>query len=154
MKQYVQTREAYRYFEKLNEFSQTENLFSDVQPGFLDGNIKSVDDEDKNVIGFFEVTSVTSKRLYFKYQDVFPGERVPDFVINCTEVAPRLATGHAPEDVISPLIDNIKAGLLRFYDINENVTPDFRGPFVMVPPACGDCTVLGTNIKPDFWKDE
>ncbi len=154
VKQYVQTREAYRYFEKLNEFSQSENLFSDVQPGFLDGNIRSIDDQDKNVVGFFEVTSVNSKRIYFKYHDAFPGERLPKFVTNCTEVAPPLASGHAPESVTSPLIDNIQLGLLRFFDINNRITLDFRGPFIMVPPACGDCTVLGSNVKPDFWEDE
>ncbi|NER16368.1 DUF4249 domain-containing protein [Spongiivirga citrea] len=154
VKQYVQTREAYRYFEKLNEFSQSENLFSDIQPGFLEGNIRSLDDADKNAVGFFEVTSVTSKRLYFKYHDAFPGERLPKFVTNCTEVAPPLASGHAPEAVTSPLIDNIKLGLLRYFDVNNRITLDFRGPFIMVPPACGDCTVLGSNIKPDFWEDE
>ena len=31
--------------------------------------------------------------------------------------------------------------------------PFDEGPFTLVLQPCGDCTILGNKVAPDFWKD-
>ena len=35
----------------------------------------------------------------------------------------------------------------------EKEPQDYVAPYLTLPRACGDCTVLGSSIKPDFWID-
>lgn len=156
VKQYVQSREAHAYYETLKSFSDSENVFSENQTGFLEGNVFSISNEQEKVIGFFEVSSVDEKRVYFNYADLFPGDILPPYYINCDDFfAPVLSQENLVHDVIrSPLIDALNSGM-QFYDVNENADPSLLlfGPFILVLEPCGDCTVLGENIVPDFWEE-
>ena len=151
VKQYVISREAYVYFEALNAFSGQGSLFSQIQPGFLSGNIFSDNNPDEKVIGFFDVSTVSSKRLYFNYEDFYPLEAPPPFIVNCIPFAPTLfnATGTACGELISSLNSN----RIVYIDENENPSISFPGPYLMVLRPCGECTALGSTIVPDFWEE-
>ncbi|MCK5402404.1 MAG: DUF4249 domain-containing protein [Flavobacteriaceae bacterium] len=154
VKQYVQTSEAHQFYKSLKELSSSESLFSQTQPGFLVGNVFSESDSSEKVLGFFEVSSVSSKRVYFNYKDLFPGEILPPYYINCTYFfSPALITRDMLTGIIteSPLQDAIKRGE-QF--LEENLLDGelvIGAPYEMVLPPCGDCTVLGSNVVPDFW---
>lgn len=159
VKQYAQTQDAHSYFENLSNFSSTESVFSDIQPGFLKGNISSKDNTDEKVLGYFEVASVTKRRVYFNYEDLFPGEPLPPYAINCNTAGnpPLIKRGyHCAGDFVcdgdceSPLIEAILAGIVVYRSENESPTID-NGPYFTLPSPCGDCTKLGSNIVPDFW---
>ncbi|MCK0156688.1 DUF4249 domain-containing protein [Cellulophaga sp. F20128] len=149
IKQYSVSREAYTFYKDLNDFSGNQSLFSQRQPGFLQGNISSVNNEN-NVIGFFDVSSVTSKRLFFNYRDFF------DFYIfsypyECNTIQP------VNPAIIKNLIDwgYVYVGI-NYCTIAPTIECDFtipQGPYLFVSKECGDCTVIGTNIKPNFWID-
>ena len=47
--QYVQSREAQEYYEKLKLFSASESLLSENQPGFFEGNVFSLDKSNEKV---------------------------------------------------------------------------------------------------------
>ena len=160
--QYTQNVNAHSYYQNLDDFSSSESIFSETQPGFLEGNVVS-DNSDAKVIGYFEAASVSSKRVYFNYEDFFPQETLPDYPGNCdilgnpqliaegyhcTTSTPSVCDGNCA----SPLIDNIKANLLVF--AGEKEPSDIIAPYFTLPRACGDCTVLGSDIKPDFWIEE
>jgi hypothetical protein len=160
VKQYSQSVNAHSYYENLESFSSSESVFSDVQPGFLMGNIFSETNENENVIGYFETASVSSKRIFFDYEDFFPDEPLPDYPSACEILGnPQLiAEGYhctePPNSVCdgacgSPLIDQIQGKTVSF--AGEKEPADIIAPFYTVPRACGDCTVLGSDIKPDFW---
>ncbi len=53
----------------------------------------------------------------------------------------------------SVTIESIESGRLRFFVENNgtSIEPIEGGPFVMVNAECGDCTIIGSNIVPDFW---
>ena len=163
VRQYSQTQEAHSFYKNLNDFSSSESIFSEVQPGFLFGNISSETDADEKVLGYFEVAAVNSERLYFNYEDLFPGEDLPTYAVNCANPGnPQLTTAGYHCDLTrmvcdgacdSPLIEGIKAGILVYIAENENITEELRGPFFTKPSACGDCTKLGSNIVPDFWEE-
>lgn len=152
VKQYVQSEEAFTYYQTLDTFSSSESLFSQIQTGFLEGNITSQQNTTEKIIGFFEVTSVSEKRLFFNYEDLFPGEELPDYLVNCSIISPLLVN----EAGQSPLINLINAGSVDFLSIYDSSNPlnlvGF-GPFLMTPAGCGDCTRFSSKIVPDFWEE-
>ncbi len=154
VKQYVQTREAFAYYETLEKLSGSESLFSQLQTGSLEGNIYAETEDDENAIGFFQVSTVSEQRLFFDYVDFFPGERLPDFVSDCSFVSPPTIV----EGGASPLLTSIEFGLVKFYEdydtANNPLNFSEYGPYLMVPTICGDCTVLGSNEVPDFWVED
>ncbi|MFT4849640.1 MAG: hypothetical protein ACI83B_002184 [Sediminicola sp.] len=142
--QYIQSREAYAYFETLNNFASEGSLFSQIQPGYFEGNVSSETNPNEIVIGFFDVSSVSSQRLYFNYEDFYPDEPLPPLEYSCEEFELfRLSLYGACGTLISGLLtDNVV-----FY------TGSAIGPYNMVLRACGDCTALGSNVVPYFWED-
>lgn len=159
--QYSQSVDAHSYYQSLQAFSVSESVFSDIQPGFLAGNIVSESDPNENVIGYFETAAVSSKRVFFNYEDLFPEEPLPDYPITCSRLGnPQLIPEgyhctQPPNSVCdgnceSPLLSQIETNIIVFAGQKAN---DFLSPFYTLPRACGDCTVLGSKIKPDFWID-
>ncbi|MDF0706531.1 DUF4249 domain-containing protein [Flagellimonas okinawensis] len=161
VKQRGVSREAFDFYEKLVAFSQSESLFSQVQPGSLEGNVFSVGG-NVPVVGFFDVSTEVSERLYFNFEDLFPGESLPPYfgTINCENpTAPMLPNperdGPPPSMGQCPrsLMDRIKLGLVEYYQDNTIPPGECEGPYFVVPTICGDCNVVGSNVKPDFWID-
>ncbi len=147
VKQYSQSSSAYSYYKTLRDFSQAENPFSENQPGFLEGNILSENNSDEKIIGFFDVSAVIKRRMFFNYTDFYPDEPLPPYPSFCSVVAPNPGcSGEGSPGCIPSLIRNIREQITVYY-----------GPgmgYEMVPFDCGDCTKLGSNTVPDFWEEE
>jgi len=161
VKQYLQSPEAYSFYTSLRNFSSSDNVFNQIQPGLLEGNIKAVNDAEAIVLGYFEVTSVTEARLFFNYEDFYPGEPLPPYfgTVNCERIfAPRLYNpqryGPSPPDECGApqgLTELIELELVEYY-LDNTIPPGLcEGPYFVTQRACGDCTALGSNIEPDFW---
>ncbi|MFK7812751.1 MAG: DUF4249 domain-containing protein [Maribacter sp.] len=134
VKQYVQSPVAFAYYEALNDLIQSSsNVFSEDQPGFLAGNVFSTDNTNEKVAGFFEVATVDEKRIFFNYEEYYPGEELPPYAQDCV-----IAVRGDSEELKEVILD----GSAVFYD-----SPPTR----TTRRACGDCTVLGSNKLPDFW---
>ncbi|TLP79806.1 DUF4249 domain-containing protein [Maribacter sp. ACAM166] len=150
VKQYVESRAAYNYYDTLKSLSDSESSLYQIQTGFLEGNIHSVTYKNENVVGYFQVSSVSEKRIFFDYEDYFPGEESPGYESECELLTPNL------NDIGggSYLATGIDWDLFTFYEENGDKL-DSNHPFVMASPnSCGDCTVLGSNVKPDFWVED
>lgn len=147
VKQFVIPEYAFNYLEKRRELSSQDNLFSQSQPGFLEGNFSSVESpDDERVIGVFYVSSVNEKRLYFNWDEVFEGEEPP--ILDCVIFAPPLFN----EDGTCNLKDLVSLNRVRYW--GENLNPEFNeGPYDVVKRECGDCTASGSNIIPNFWEE-
>lgn len=146
--QYIQSSQAHNYYTILRDLSSSESLLSQSQPGFLEGNVFSLNDDSEKVVGFFEVSSVDSKRIYFNYQDIFPGEPLPPYVSNCNPFAPEDCNPLAGTSAIADALSDSQGA--KYYGENDNpVFPE--GPYILVEAPCGDCRVLGNNVPPDFW---
>jgi len=160
VKQFTQSSEAHKFYKTLKQFSESESLFSQIQPGFLQGNLITTSNETESVAGFFEVSSVDSRRIYFNYTDLFPGEDLPPYYrpCNATQI-PRLFVADPLTGVIgnSPLQTEIKEGNKFYFNNFDGLEVDvtnFFMPYVLtVFPSCGDCTVIGETIVPDFWEE-
>jgi hypothetical protein len=151
IRQYVQSQGAYTYYETLSDYAGEGSLFSQNQPGFINSNMRSESNSEEKVLGFFEVTSVSSKRIFFNYEDYYPNEPQPPYASACPEISPEIDLGH-PADLCGPLLVLIEGGDILYYRENEFPGPR-EGPYYVVPTECGDCTRLGTTSVPDFWEE-
>ncbi len=148
VKQYVQSRDAYAYYEKINESIKQGNVFSQVQTGFVHGNMFSESNPNENVIGYFEASSVVSNRVFFNFEDVFPDEDEPDE--ECNIFAPPILEVDTRGNISCVLTYYIEE--LNFKFVYENLTPQpGEGPYFMTIPRCGDCRELGNAEVPNFW---
>ena len=135
--------DAYRFFRILRESSIAENIFSQRQLGFIEGNITSVNDPDENVVGFFEVASHSSQRIFFNYTDLFNASERPSVFEGCEVTRPPL----------TEVVSDYENGQIQFLSMpTEDGNPDEGdGPYRVVPIECVDCRELGSNEQPDFW---
>ena len=146
VRQYVQSKETYSFFETLQGLSQgSENIFSEDQPGFIEGNIFNTNNSSENIAGYFQVSSTDEERIFLNFNDFFEGSELPPYFNNCNLTAP-ITDGTRGN---RPLLNLIYQDEVRFYQYNFGVMEG--GPFIMVSPECGDCTTFGSNKKPSFW---
>ncbi|MEP2279503.1 DUF4249 domain-containing protein [Maribacter sp.] len=169
VKQYHHDINAAAFFNSLKDFSSSESIFSNVQTGMLASNISAKNSEDAIVFGYFELSSYSEKRIFFNYEDFYPYEPLPPYIISCDVIrVPALYPDGFHSTVIdgkvivdrgsnSPLIEGIIAGQIAYIGDNENFfEPDDNGelsraPFLVKPSGCVDCRTFGDNITPEFW---
>ncbi|WP_088340900.1 DUF4249 domain-containing protein [Robiginitalea sediminis] len=160
VRQYVQDADAFGFFEALKRFSQTESLFSQVQPGALTANMNRSDGTDENVLGYIEAVSVSAQRIFFNYDDLFPGEPLPPYPFVCIEhsspeshVSYCFSGPTGGDDCPQSIIERVNLGLSTYTGENINNIGTCPGPYTYVNRVCGDCTLLGENTVPDFWEE-
>lgn len=147
VKQYVHNYNSYNFYKILKTFSTSENLLSQIQPGFIYGNIECVEQPNEKVIGMFSVASVSSKRIFFNYEEVFPGQLFPPYLDIC-EIFEFTSTAFGPlhlTDGFQALKSAIISGRLIYYNHEGD-------KYRMVKPICGDCTSFSSNVIPSFWQ--
>ncbi|MEM8847558.1 MAG: DUF4249 domain-containing protein [Bacteroidota bacterium] len=158
VRQFVQSPAAHTFYVRLQELSQSDDLFSQTQTGLLIGNVFSEDDENEIVLGYFEVSSVSEERIFFNYEDFFPGEDLPPYAINCNRSAPGFFQPSEFGFFAGCLLSELVAvGAVEYVGPNNGeIAPSGEqavGPHIVVPAPCGDCTQLGSNVRPSFWID-
>lgn len=147
VRQYVQSLAAYTFYKTLKELSGSGNILSQNQPGFFYGNIESADNPNEKVIGFFEVASVSSKRIFFNFTDLFPTDPEPPYFVDCSNKEMKFCfNSNDPECRGYALLSAIDANTLLY-----NTHSDLL--YIMVLPPCGDCTKISSNVRPLFWID-
>ena len=146
VKQYVQNLEAYTYYKIISELGNNASILSQNQPGYNQGNIVSLENNNQKVLGFFEVSSIMSTRLYFNYEDFNISQ--PPFFYECDYLVLDYY------DTSPPLIDGdgIERNILRTKLLYQNYKYVI-GLYEIVNQECGDCTSFSSNIQPDFWED-
>jgi len=151
VKQFVHSREAYSYLEALSRFSGEGSLFSQVQPGFVAGNMVSETNPEEKVLGFFDVASVSTKIIFFNYDEFYTNEPLPPYINSCEPRAPYrcIAAGNTGFRC-GGLINGLRRNLIVYRAMNTGQIP-LGGPYLMVDRECGDCTALGEIEPPDFW---
>ncbi|WP_299438891.1 DUF4249 domain-containing protein [uncultured Aquimarina sp.] len=150
VKQYVQTKEAQAFYKVLSDFSGSETVFSQIQPGFIRGNIVSETDGDENVVGFFDVSSLTEQRVFFNRGELI-GD-LPVYMLECQEFVPEPSMNESVFEYEKRLHFTIAGSRYKLASSNLNVTaspPAIR----LIPRACGDCTAIGNSEVPGFWVD-
>jgi hypothetical protein len=145
--QYTESFAAYSYYKTLKKVSESGTLLSPLQPGFVSGNIKSTSNPNDKVLGYFDVTAVSTKRIYFNYVDLFPNEPLPPYYIKCNELEFQTCLAGAM----------CQGKLVAAWFKQKKITYSYinaTGTIIYVYDSpCGDCTTFSSKLKPLFWKD-
>lgn len=137
LNQYSLTKDEFAYWDKLKAVTQEVGSLYDITPSAIPNNLYCDQDPTVEVLGYFSVSAKKSKRIFI--DDNFFG--MFDAYAEC--VADTLP-GTNPD---IPGLNNSTWIL----DINYGPEPP---PYTTITYSrgCADCTVRGTNVKPDFWE--
>ncbi len=135
VRQYALSDESYLYWHRVETQTQETGGLYETQPAQLKGNVFRVNDPDEQVLGYFDVCSVSEKRIFvdtaFHYR--FPRQACPYDTISTREQL----QNHTEYPVYLISLSEMGMGY----------------PYVTAANICFDCTLGGgTNIKPDFWE--
>ncbi|MFC5625587.1 DUF4249 domain-containing protein [Algoriphagus winogradskyi] len=139
-------KKASEFWEILRKNSDDIGSIFSPLPSNIGGNINNDQDPDAPVVGFVSLGTIRQKRLFISVQEVAPwivyepaygGCFVEPDTIPKTEYAQSFASGSFVP--VFPI----------FSEFNELEPIGYRGS----PRPCTDCTLRGTNVKPDFWED-
>lgn len=160
VKQYVQDQNAADFFRSLGNFSQSQNLFSQVQPGALRANVQRADGDSELVLGYVEAVCKSEERIFFEFDDIFPNEPLPPYPFTCIDHSSpeshRSYCASGPDGgggCPQSIIERVNLGLSTYTGENVNNIGTCPGPYTYVNRACGDCTLLGSNVEPEFWEE-
>ncbi|CAN5535904.1 DUF4249 domain-containing protein [soil metagenome] len=137
VKQYGLTKDAYEFLDKMKKNTEGTGSIFDPQPSQLNGNISCVSDPAEPVIGFISIASLQEKRVFISNSQVplwgFSNLCQEDVVKNIPDsIAVAQGVGQVPT---APLEMN-GLSIVTFGASN---------------PACVNCTLSGSNVKPGFW---
>jgi hypothetical protein len=139
--QYSLNEDEHLYWKKLENISEQVGGLYDIIPSAIAGNMYCVDNPYENVFGYFSVSSHSSKRIFIK--DNFAGVYNPYSEKNC---------------ISDTIYGNVND---PYYNLNISVwvlithtlpPPSYR--VITNSKQCYDCTLRGTSIRPDFWKED
>ncbi|WP_395047280.1 DUF4249 domain-containing protein [Flavobacterium sp.] len=166
VKQYVQNLAAYTFYQTLKEISSSESILTQSQPGYFSGNVKSTTNPNEKVIGFFDVSTFSEKRLFFNFSDVLPNDPLPSYPYNCpVNIAADQRNQYFFQYCVAAPPTNCK-GQLIFILLSMGQSIYYGGypqygvipsngsiTIQIYPIQCGDCTSFSNNIRPSFWID-
>ncbi|UXP32417.1 DUF4249 domain-containing protein [Reichenbachiella agarivorans] len=140
--QYAITPSAYQYYKNLKENNESSGSFFDKQKGTVLGNISNVRDAGYPVLGYFEVSGVSSGYRIFASGAFRDQGFSPSMSYEC--IYDRIA------DTVAIAELNTYVGLGTGYEVIRLVDPELVDAIIM-PSRCSDCRHYGSLDKPDFW---
>ena len=142
VKQTALSKEGYEFYKLLERNSENLGSIFDAQPSELRSNIMSVRDNAPPVIGYVDVTSVRTSRLFI-HVDELPGWAYNEK--HCRDTL----KGFNNEDLVRGYVLN---GLLPVKVLGHGHPPAYRiDSFTLAPAECVDCRLRGVPTKPEYW---
>ncbi|MCK5279600.1 MAG: DUF4249 domain-containing protein [Cyclobacteriaceae bacterium] len=138
VRQYALSEESYNYWKELQKVTENLGTLFDPQPSIVMGNIYNVNDDKEIVLGYFDASTVKEQRLFIRRSDI-PRTGIPNYYSFCTDSLVRF-------NRIQEMLDN-------GYFLASEILNDFGGlEYQFSTRFCIDCTLVGTNVRPDFWE--
>ncbi|HMK06180.1 MAG TPA: DUF4249 domain-containing protein [Flavobacterium sp.] len=153
VRQYVQNLASYAFYTTLKNLSGSGSILSQNQPGFFYGNMKSVSNPNEKVIGFFDVASVSSKRVFFNFIDLFPHDPLPPYFQDCESKIYGDCLIETDPNCRGNELRSVIRNKFMLYFADIFYAEGGYQIYYMVEPPCGDCTKLSSNVIPSFWID-
>ncbi len=136
VKQRVLSKNAYAYLEKMKKSTESMGTIFDPMPTTDQGNIVCNTDPAEIVIGYVYVSNVRDRRIFISRGEVTNWR----FNMSCTI------------DTIENNAEDIYAAFAHGSMIPISSLGSFTTTHYTASSSyCMDCTLRGTNVKPDFW---
>ncbi|MEQ8581695.1 MAG: DUF4249 domain-containing protein [Marinoscillum sp.] len=139
VKQYAISESAYLFYKRLRENNESGGSLFDKQTGSIFGNIHAADNTEQSVLGYFEVSGVSSKRRFFYNRDLDERLRAGHFPYSCLYTE-RIST--VPDSAYY---------YLQLYDGNIYALYTFPPSVDIYSRGCTDCSFYAEVIPPDYW---
>ena len=142
VRQYAMSQEAYQFWEQLKGTNQNTGTLFDPQPMQITSNFYHIEDSEVPVIGFFEASAVSERRIFLTRGDVPQGIPVPGGFDYCKYLY-----------LVIEMTRVNRYGDRQYCIVNRDATETvFFGYGIIREHACCDCTESGYNTRPDYWK--
>ena len=142
IKQYTLNEKSYTYLKELKKINEEGGTLYDASPASLNGNIHNITHSEEPVLGIFQVSGITEKRIFIKNEEVPLNGIIPTGFEDC-------------ENVLVPIGDTITIDSLlnkEFMVIMDTLSEPTRLEFAS-SIVCFDCIYSGSFIKPYFWPE-
>jgi len=136
VKQQAITRESYQYWEKISKNSSGLGSVYSPMPSEIKGNIYCASDPSLPVIGYFEASGLTEKRIFINSNTELRNWTYDD---KCT-IWNTVNSG-----------DSIKTHIIQTAMLPYRYVNDTEQRIYYVARRCLDCKLTGTPVKPSFW---
>jgi len=142
VKQHALVKESYNFLDQLKKINYRQGSLYDAPPAQIPGNIRNITHPEKPVLGYFFASGVTTRRLLI-YRDELPD----DFYISggfpaCTILeVPEGDVGSYYKQGYVLVSKYFNSQMQKWYAVLTNSI------------SCVDCTVNGSNKKPDYWPE-
>lgn len=148
VRQVAQTPAEYDYWERLRKNTENLGTVNDPLPGKVTGNVHALADATEPVLGYVGVHSVTQKRLFIDATTQLPKPQPGSVFFD-----PAYANCLTLESVspLSRALAQLKTGSFTPVQPIINLFSGDTVGSTMTSPACADCRVRGTNVKPSYW---
>ncbi|MBS1599914.1 MAG: DUF4249 domain-containing protein [Bacteroidetes bacterium] len=140
VKQYAISEQSYNFWFNLKKNTEQLGSLFDAQPSQLVGNVHSTINPDEPVLGFVDLATQQSQRIFIDAKLLQNWNYVAYYGQDCYDktVPPDSGNYYLPQT-------GHRFWVLEGTDISRN--------YIITPIVCGDCRDHGgTNIKPSFWQ--
>lgn len=139
VRQYSLTAKAYDFWRKLELANEHTGSLFDPPPTPVIGNMQNVDDPYEPVLGYFQVSGVSQKRIFISREELPPTMDLTTGNEHCSSM-----------QVIGEGLTELQTG---WYLLFRFTWMDTIHTSMSSHVDCYDCTMNGDNLKPDFWID-
>ncbi|WP_171595555.1 DUF4249 family protein [Marinifilum caeruleilacunae] len=148
IKQLSISAEEYNYWNKIKQSSENVGGIFGNQPFHVQGNIKNIANDKEVVLGYFQLATVSSERIYIDYNEAFSmGMTSMNVKSGCK--TDTIFIGNDEFYSLYEIYDyHVLNGKLALFDL----TYDQDG-LILTDPECADCSLSGSPRKPSFWED-
>jgi Domain of unknown function (DUF4249) len=145
--QFALSADGFNFLTTMQKNTEETGTVFGAAPSALQGNIHSLGNPEETVVGYVGFSTWESKRIFIyrnqlppAWTTVYPG-CAPDSLYTYLALQ---------QDPYYEVKDALLNRLVPIRVIREAVNDSVE--FQAVPPACANCTLSGSNIKPSFWQ--
>jgi hypothetical protein len=153
VKQYSISEKEYNFWNNLKKVSEAGGDIFDSQPYQVISNVHNVNDAGEMVLGYFEVSAVSRKRIFIAAHQL-DTLYLPHYQTDCVEIIK--SPGDWPSrnpptfwEIYHMFMDTGDYTFVR-YILNSDLSLQ---KLVFAPNTCSKCEYAGFSEKPDFWID-
>lgn len=139
--QYSITEKAYNYWKQLRKNSKDLGTLFGPTPTQLTGNFKSLTNPSEIVLGYFYISSTSSRRIFISSKNL----PIPSFYETPY-------SGCEKSELALADVSNFSGPFLLISEIYDGFGPNILG-YYYSNSTCVDCRLTGgTLTEPDFWE--
>jgi len=157
VKQYSISQAEYEFWNNINKINESGDDIFASQPFPVVSNISNINDPSERVLGFFQVSAVTERRIFIPFSEIVRLHLPFYHSTECERIE------KSPAEYSSTYGPPMTfQGLYDMFCVNSDYV--FIEPFynpeshtleklVFVKPECANCELTGFPEKPDYWID-